>query len=161
MKELLKRTCERDYIMFMVGIHTGFIPKDILYLKVRDVKNKDYLIGGTGSTERRIEISVELKRVLNIYIADKKLDDYLFCSKINKNQHIGPHRAYEILNRAAKQLNIINIGTLSMRKTFGYHFYKKHRDLVLLKKTLAQTDLIDTLAYIGWDEHDVISNAMR
>lgn len=152
MKEFLKKKSERDYIMFMIGIHTGLIVKDILYLKVRDVKNKDFLLGGTGSTKRQLNMPPELKRALNIYIADKKVDEYLFSSQIEGNQHIGPQRAYEIINTAAKKIGLQNIGTLSMRKTYGYFFYKQTRNLPLLKKILAQTKLVDTLDYIGWDE---------
>lgn len=36
----LRKENERDFIMFMLGFHTGLRISDILNLKVRDVKNK-------------------------------------------------------------------------------------------------------------------------
>ena len=42
MKRVLKEKNERDYILFMVGIHTALRISDILRIRVGDVK-KDYL----------------------------------------------------------------------------------------------------------------------
>jgi len=38
-------------------------------------------------------------------------------------------QAYRILSNAAKQVGVEEIGTPTLRKTFGYHFYKKTNDV--------------------------------
>ena len=39
----LKRYSKRNYIMFILGINSGLRISDILNLRVRDVKGKDYI----------------------------------------------------------------------------------------------------------------------
>ena len=43
MKKILKQKSYRDYLLFVVGINTGFRISDILNLKVKDVKNKRHI----------------------------------------------------------------------------------------------------------------------
>jgi integrase len=60
-------------------------------------------------------------------------EEYLFkslCSPIP----IKRIQAYKILNRAAKKIGISEIGTHTLRKTFGNHFYQRTKDVVLLQK---------------------------
>lgn len=44
--------------------------------------------------------------------------------------------AYKILRHAADYVGLDDIGTHTMRKTFGYHLYKKTGDVALLQKIL-------------------------
>jgi hypothetical protein len=44
-----------------------------------------------------------------------------------------------------------NAGTLSLRKTFGYHVYQRTGSLSLTQALLSQNSGADTLRYIGVD----------
>ena len=39
----LRNYSERNYIMFLIGVNSGLRISDILRLRVRDVKGKDYI----------------------------------------------------------------------------------------------------------------------
>ncbi len=60
-------------------------------------------------------------------------------------------RAYRIIMDTAENkagLNI-NAGTHTLRKTFGYHHYKKYRDIAKLQAILNHSKPGETLDYIG------------
>ena len=64
-----------------------------------------------------------------------------------------PDAINKILNKAAKIAEInIHIGTHSLRKTFGYHHYKKFGNLPLLQKILNHSSSAVTLRYIGLEQ---------
>lgn len=67
--------------------------------------------------------------------------------------------AYSIIKEACVLAGIeAHIGTHTMRKTFGYHHYKKFRDLALLQKIFNHSNPQITLRYIGI-EQDQIENS--
>lgn len=44
--------------------------------------------------------------------------------------------AYKILRGAAEYVGLNDIGTHTLRKTFGYHFYKQTKDVAMLQRYL-------------------------
>ncbi|SET85503.1 Phage integrase family protein, partial [Oceanobacillus limi] len=62
--------------------------------------------------------------------------------------------------KAAKHVNLVNIGTHTLRKTFGYHLYKQTGDVALLQKILNHSDPAFTLRYIGIDQ-DAMNKAIK
>lgn len=146
-----RRNNERDYIMFLFGIYTGRRISDILKLKVRDVKNKDYLNIRETKTGKHItlEINPVLKRELQVYLKDKDPDDYIFKSRQEYNKPVDRTTAYKLLNKATKLFGLENIGTHTLRKTFGYHFYKQTGDVVTLMEIFNHSHPSVTLRYIG------------
>lgn len=50
-------------------------------------------------------------------------DDYLFQSRKGVNSPISRIQAYRILNNAAHKIGLDEIGTHTLRKTFGYWHY--------------------------------------
>ena len=68
--------------------------------------------------------------------------------------------AYRILNQAARQVGLSDIGTHTLRKTFGYHFYQRTKDVALLQKVFNHSSPSITLRYIGIDQ-DVIDKAIE
>ena len=58
-------------------------------------------------------------------------------------------RAYKILNEAAQEIGLDEIGTHSMRKTFGYWHYQKYKDVALLQHLFNHANSAVTLRYIG------------
>ncbi len=95
----LKKTNERNHILFMMGIYTGLRISDILKLRIYDIKDKRQLTLREKKTGKQkfIEINPILKRALKEYVSDKDPDEFLIKSRNNYNRPISRKRAYEIL----------------------------------------------------------------
>jgi len=150
----LKRRSERDYIMFLIGVYTGLRISDILKLKVRDVRNKNYIILREQKTgkQQTLEINPYLKRELAKYIINKDDDEYLIKSRQNLDKPLTRVQAYRILKGAAKHFRLQSIGCHTLRKTFGYHFYQQYKDVVTLQQILNHSHPSVTLRYIGIEQ---------
>lgn len=161
----LKYKNERDYILFLLGIYTALRISDILKLKVKDLKNKNYITINEQKTKRKknnkrtIEIHSYLKRELKKYLEDKEEHEYVIKSRKGINRPISRERAYMILKDIADKFHLESLGCHSMRKTMGYHLYKKTKDLVLVQQALNHEDTSYTLRYIGI-EQDTVNNAI-
>lgn len=149
--DYLRSHNERNYVMFMFGIYSGLRISDILPFRVRDVKDKDYIYIREKKTdkEKRFAINDDLKEILCEYIDGKKDYEYLFKSQKGKNRPITRQRAYEILNDAAETFGLSEIGTHTLRKTWGYHTYQQTHDIVTIKEILNHADISISLRYIG------------
>lgn len=160
MKNVLKKSSYRDYFLFVFGINTGLRITDILDLRVKDVKNKNYLTLKEGKTNKAktLLINDTLKYEIQKYIIGMNDQDYLFPSQ--KGGHIGRVRAYEILKKASNEIGIENVGTHTLRKTFGYWHYKKYKDIAILQEIFNHSSPSITLRYIGITQEE-IDNTMR
>lgn len=156
-----KHKTDRDYILFLLGIYTGLRISDILELKVKDLKGKSYLKIKEKKTkrkkykERTLEINPFLKRELKKYLKDKESNEYVIKSRVGNNRPITRERAYMILKEAAEEFGLDSLGCHSMRKTMGYHLYKKTKDLVLVQEVLNHNNSSYTLRYIGITQDNV------
>ena len=159
--DYLGEKSERNKIMFLFGIYVGIRISDILKLKVRDVHNQKYVYIREQKTgkEKQFPINDELKPMINRYIKGKSDYEWLFPSR-QQEQPLGRVRAWQILNEAGKRFGLEKIGTHTMRKTFGYHFYKQTHDIVKLQKIFNHADHHITMRYIGI-EQDEMNDAIR
>lgn len=159
----LKEKNERDYILFLLGIYTGLRISDILSLKVKDLKDKKYLVIKEKKTRKKrnngrsIELNTTLKKALKKYLKDKPNHEYVIKSRIGNNKPITRERAYMILKDVANKFEIDSLGTHSMRKTLGFHVYQQKKDVVLVQKMLNHESPSHTLRYIGI-EQDMINS---
>ncbi|MBR1453665.1 MAG: tyrosine-type recombinase/integrase, partial [Lachnospiraceae bacterium] len=97
----------------------------------------------------RIDISDNLNKCISDYIAGRKDDEYMFPSR-KGGTPIKRQTVWLILNEAAKEAGITeNIGTHSMRKTFGYWHYQQNHDIRLLMEIFQHSSEDVTLRYIG------------
>jgi len=158
----LRRQSERNYIMFILGIYTGLRISDILRFKIKDVKNKDYVnIREVKTGKQKIfQINATIKKELKLYCEGKDLNEYLIKSREGDNSPICRTMAYKIIREAGEYYGITNLGTHSMRKTFGYHFYLQYKDIVTLQKIYNHADPSITLHYIGI-EQAAINNKIK
>ncbi len=149
--DYLKAKNERDYVMFMFGIYSGLRISDILQFRVRDVRGKSFISQRERKTkkEKRFPINKKLKAIINDYIKDKKDFEFLFKNPNLPNKPITRQQAYNILSSAGKQFGLDSIGTHTLRKTFGYHLYRKTQDAALLMDIFNHSDIHCTLRYIG------------
>lgn len=147
-----KEKNERDYIMFLLGIYIGRRISDIIKNRVKDVKDKDHITIKEKKTGKTItlEFHPELKRALKSYCENKDPNEYLIKSPRGVNKPITRQAAYNILNNAAKHFQLEQIGTHTMRKTFGYHlYYSTNKNIVLVMNALQHSSESITLRYIG------------
>ena len=146
--ELLKKSY-RDYMLFVIGINTGLRISDILPLKVKDVTGIHIIIKEqkTGKN-KRFKINSNLRAELDKYIINMNDNDYLFLSR-KGDKPISRIQAYRILNEVAKKLGVPEIGTHTLRKTFGYWHYKQFKDVAILQKIFNHSSPSVTLEYIG------------
>ena len=85
---------------------------------------------------------------------DLKETDYLFKSK-KDSQPITRQQAYRIINSAAKEVGVPGkIGTHTLRKTFGYHAYRKGIAISILMGIYRHNTPSETLRYIGIDYNE-------
>jgi integrase len=161
-KSVLKERSYRDYMIFMIGINLGRRVSDIVRIKAKHLRNRDRFIIKEKKTgkETYLLIPVNLQKDLKEYLKKYSDDDYIFQSRQGKNIPLSPKRVYQILRRAAQKCNLDNIGTHSMRKTFGYFHYQAFRDVAQLMLIFNHDEQRTTLRYIGI-EQDQIDESMK
>jgi integrase len=155
-KDYLKERNERNYILFLFGINTGFRIKDILKLKVRDVEGWSVFVReGKTKKPREVYMTKELKKAVRSYVNGKPKNEYLFKSREGKNKPITVSMAYVIMQEIAEEFELDRIGCHSLRKTYGYFHYKKYKDVVALMDSFNHVDPSYTLLYIGVRQDDL------
>ena len=149
--QYLRKDSERNYVLFAFGIYSGLRISDILKMRVRDVKNKNYIYLREKKTgkEKRFAINDELKSILKKYVANKEEYEYLILSPEGKNKPISRQQAYNILSEAGSEFGLEAIGTHTLRKTWGYHTYQATKDVVAIQEILNHSSPAITLRYIG------------
>ncbi len=157
LESYFKKTSIRNRLIFIFGINTGLRISDILALNVEDVKNKDYVKIREKKTKKikTFPLNNKLKSLIKEYLPIREKYSYaisndspLFIGK--KHKRLNRSSVYRFLNHACNELNIsANIGTHTLRKSFGYHHYKQFRDIALLQKILNHSNPSTTLRYIG------------
>lgn len=147
---------KRDFLIFKLGINSGLRISDILALDVKDVRNKAYISIKEKKTGKykKIPINNKLKRLIKDFIQYRKLDEPLFKTKFNNR--LERTQCYRILQNAGLEAGLeCKIGTHSLRKTFGYHHYKKFKDVVILQKIFNHSSPVITLRYIGIEQDEI------
>ena len=154
MKMQLLKTGYKNYLLFVVGINTGLRIGDILELKVKDLKDQTHIkiIEQKTNKIKRFLINSSLKIEIDKYIKLMSDEEYLFQSRKGENKPISRVQAYRILNSAAENVGLQEVGTHTLRKTFGYWHYKQNKDVALLQQIFNHSSPSVTLRYIGINE---------
>ena len=158
----LKRNCgERDYILFLIGINTGLRVSDLVKLKVSELLKKKVLKVVEKKTGK-----VRDANLTNIYTKVQQYiktlpvgSDWLFPSRQGVN-HITTTQAYRQLVKAGEGVELEGIGTHTMRKTFGYHYYQRTKDIATLMEIFNHTSEAVTKKYIGIRQEE-INNSLK
>ncbi|WP_042401654.1 tyrosine-type recombinase/integrase [Clostridium saudiense] len=166
-QDYLKYKNERDYILFLIGVTTGYRAGDLVKLKVRDIKEalkrgeftiyegkkmNSKNIREKNRKPRSVELLPKVAKILKEYIRDKRDYEYMFQSRKGNNQPIGVQAVSNILKNAAEYFGLYNISAHSMRKTYAYKIYiDSGCDIVAVKELLGHRSIEETKAYIGLD----------
>lgn len=150
----LKRA-ERDVLLFLMGINTGLRVNDLVRLTVDDVKGKQLFSIREGKTNKKRTINVGmLRKEIDHFTDGKHPSGYLFPSQKGTGP-ISTTQAYRILDDAADLLGRKDIGTHTMRKTFGYHHYKQYKDVAILQEIFNHAAPSITRRYIGIRQDEI------
>ena len=159
-KQVLKLKKERDFLLFVMGINCGLRISDLLKLKISDVKNKTHIEITEQKTGKNKRCYNRIKSAQCNYIKNKKPEQWLFASQKGPKA-ITRIQAYRIIKDASKIAGLDeHIGTHSLRKTFGYHFYQQTKDVALLQNILNHSSPNVTLRYIGINQ-DIIDSQLN
>lgn len=156
LEHYFKNKNKRDLLLFTIGTNCGLRISDIVALNVGDVRNKSHvqIIEKKTGKYKKFPINSKLKPMLEEFTKGKKSDEPLFTTIFdNRMNRFG---AYYILKKAAKATNLEErIGTHTLRKTFGYHHYKKFKDVAILQKIFNHSSPQITLRYIGIEQDQI------
>ena len=155
--EEIRKSGEKYYIMYNIGIYTGMRVSDIVSLKKKNISSIRTIKLREQKTNKSNEyiINKPLWDILKKYIENMDDDDYLIPSREGIGQHIGRVRAYQVIKNAANKVGINGLGTHSLRKTFGYWFYKQYKDIATLQRIFKHSDPSITLMYIGITDEEI------
>lgn len=166
----------RNILMFTIGCNIGLRAGDLLQLKwkhlIKDNNIVDTLYAIESKTKntrkqtkiRTLSFNSECRQAIESYLKQTnqtletvEKEDYIFKSR-KGDGHILVRSANRILKQAAIAVGITyNVGTHSMRKTFGYTAYKITGNLEYVQKLFGHSNSNVTLRYIGIDE-EIIRN---
>lgn len=146
---------ERLFVVHVPELTSGLRISDIIKLQVKDVLNLDRtmkthieIVEQKTNKTKRFKINSALAEELYQFIKDMGMSEFIFKSRNGNNKHITRVRAYTILNEAAKKVGLSDIGTHTLRKTFGYFFYQQSKDVALLQQLFNHSSPSITLRYI-------------
>ena len=150
-------------LLLLVGFNTSLRVSDFRRFRVEDLRGRDYAQMQAKKTGKaaRILINPAARRGINRLLAGRKGDEYIFQSRekdpvTHKPRPFSRQRCYQIIHTIAKQAGVEErIGCHSLRKTFGYHYYKMTGDVVSLQRILGHSFQRETLVYIGVIQEDI------
>lgn len=155
----------RMFLMFEIGIRLGLRIGDLLQLRIGDIRGKtDYTYrpakqlhkgGGRGVT---ITATIEptLRKIMEARTKGQGDSEYIFASRKSTRggnpRPISRQQAYHDMKDIGRICGVEGLGCHTLRKTFGYHHYKKHRDIAFLQQWFDHSSSSTTLIYIGMTE---------
>ena len=156
-------------LILLVGFNTSLRVSDFRRFKVQDLRGKDYAQIQAKKTgkEARILINPAARKSINRLLQWRKPGEYIFQSRqrdavTHKHRPITRQRCYQIINKIAKEAGIEDrIGCHTLRKTFGYHYYKMTGDVVSLQRILCHSYQRETLVYIGVVQENIDESLMK
>lgn len=166
-KYLLGAGNMRNYAIVVVGLNSALRVSDILSLKWGDVfdfeekqfkthvyvkekktgKNKKFLLN-KNATEAILRYKRKLGHI--------NISDYIFKSREGQNKPITRYMAIKIIKGACEAVGIKDhIGCHSLRKTFGYHSWKKGVPIPVLMELYNHSNQSITKLYLGISQDDI------
>lgn len=159
--ELYKQSTRNGFLVSF-AINSGLRISDILALKVSDVRNQGAITLFEGKTKKRKVYplsNANFKAEIQRYTRDMDIDGWLFPSRI-KDRPISRMQANRILASLENVKGIeMKISAHSLRKTWGYHYFKHASDrtqaLANLQHMFNHTSSAVTLVYIGITDEEI------
>ena len=156
-------------LVLLIGFNTSLRVSDFRRFKVCDLQGKDYAQIQAKKTgkEARILINPTARKEINRLLAGRNPNEYIFRSRqkdpiSHKHEPISRQRCYQIINMIARKAGVEErVGCHTLRKTFGYHYYKMTGDIVSLQRILCHSYRRETLIYIGVIQESIDESLMK
>ncbi|MCM3692199.1 tyrosine-type recombinase/integrase [Neobacillus niacini] len=154
---LLRNKGYKYYFLWLLGCNTGLRISDLIRLRVWDVRDTDRFTIIMEKTEREVEVHLNpyIREVIKKYIEGKEEKERLFPSREGVNRPITRQMASTVIKEAANALELKNVNSHSMRKSFGYFYYKQNRNIAYLMDLFGHNTQKQTLDYIGLTSDDI------
>lgn len=160
---LSKLPTERDRVLFLLLLYTGFRISEALSLNVGDVAGQDRVTVQrrhmkTKSRSRTVLLHPELKQTLEAWLltrANAADSEPLFLSRFGRR--LERTSAWRALDKAVVESRLQGrVAFHSARKTFAksVHSHFKH-DIVKTSKALGHTSILTTVAYLSFEEQEM------
>ena len=156
----------RNYTMVTLAQNTSLRISDLLHLKWIDVYNfkankyREHIDLVEQKTGKKNSIALNSEATKALELLRRTLDTfyqeaYIFKSRIGDNQPIGRICAFRIIKKAVNDLNLEGvISCHSLRKTFGYHAWKKGVPPALIMSIYNHSSIEITKRYLSIDQDD-------
>jgi integrase len=162
----LKNQRWRDYVLFTLGINTSLRISDLLFLRWKDVydfehgKFLDHIQLIEKKTLKTTTIALNSNAINALQIL---MDTIIECSPMHfiiksregENRPIHRSRAFSIIKKAAHETGVN--GTIcchSLRKTFGYHAWKKGVPPAVIMDIYNHSSMEITKIYLSINQDD-------
>ena len=156
LSEELQEMNEKYFIMFTIGITSGLRISDILNIKVKDIRrNYIQVVEKKTDKPRTFKLNEFTKELCIDFIEANNLKDndyIIYSNKKDSEGNIKPisrQQAHHVLKLASDKLGLEDVGTHTLRKTFGYWHYKQYGDVAILQDIFNHSAPSITLRYIG------------
>ena len=163
---------KRNSLLVVCGLNTALRISDILKLRWKDVYNESLLSfkshidvkeQKTGK-KTTVFINKNLKEAFASFLKDiiaKKgklcevMEQFIFLGQKSTDKPISRIQAFRIISEAAKKCLLSHkVSCHSLRKTFGYHAWKKGVSPALLTSIYNHSSYKITTRYLGIDQDD-------
>jgi len=157
----------RNYTLIVFGLNSALRISDILNLTWGDVfdfnegifKNHVYIKEKKTGKSKKFLLNqnataalIRLKRS----IEHINISDYIFKSREGQNKPITRYMAIKIIKASCEGVGIKeHIGCHSLRKTFGYHSWKKGVPIPVLMELYNHSNQSITKLYLGISQDDI------
>lgn len=166
---------DRNIMLFILGIATGYRTQDIVDLTIGDIKKalvderfviqekkqyksyKAHMRKYPNSKKkcpepREVVIKGRLRKLLIEYVKGKNKSEYAFPSNKNAEEGYISAKSFSlILSKVGKCLYLKNISGHSMRKTYAHRLWEAKKDLEYVRVALGHTNIETTKRYLGLD----------
>ena len=171
---LLENKDRKYFLAFTLGINLGLRANELLQLRQCDVFNPDGSFRYNGEDlsdtsdrvmvdqskthkRRRLYLNEACINALSWYFPVKGSHNYsqAYLFKSREGGHIEVGTFCKVLKEAAAACGIkLNVGTHTLRKTYGYEHFKRNHDVVYLQQLFGHSSPLITMRYIGVTEED-------
>lgn len=170
----------RNRLLFKVGINVGLRVGDLVQLTWKDfiaevkpnreiVYNEKYYVFPQKTESKKKKVTIFINQAVKDAIAEyllpsdidiTKLDLNTYIFKNNRGSYISPASVWNMMNETAKAAGITqNIGSHSLRKTWGYWMWHnaedKNKALVTISHCFNHSSTHTTMKYIGLLDEEI------
>lgn len=159
---------KRNFLLIICGLNTALRISDILKLRWKDVYNENLLSFKSHidvkEQKTTVFINNNLKEALASFLKDiiaKKgklcdvMEQFIFLGQKSTDKPISRIQAFRIISEAAKKCLLSHkVSCHSLRKTFGYHAWKKGVSPALLTSIYNHSSYKITTRYLGIEQDD-------